>query len=101
MKIDIKEFLINYIGHLDWYGETNHDNQSADNMVKADDILDMLEDIRDDILYALDDHRNYRKGNASAEMLHEKAGKIVKKHRQFYNYTELTDEEFKEYWDGE
>lgn len=99
MQIDIKEFFLNYIGSVSWAGETNHDNESALNMDKADEVLGVLEDIKSEILNELDDHRYYRKGNYSAENLHAKAGKILKKY-SCCDYPN-TEEDFKEYWDGE
>ena len=39
MKIDIEEYLMNYIGDISWYGETNHDNESKDNMDKAKEVF--------------------------------------------------------------
>lgn len=35
MKIDIKDYLMEYIGDIDWYGESYHDDQSLKNMDKA------------------------------------------------------------------
>lgn len=101
MQIDIKEYLLNYIGDISWYGETNHDNRAADNMTKADKVLELLEDIQSTIISELDDHQMYRKGNASAEMLHIKAGHILKNHRCYQDWPSITEEDFKEYWDGE
>lgn len=101
MQIDIKKFLLDYIGSTSWAGETNHDNESVINMGKADGVLAVLEDIKSEIISELDEHRYYRKGNASAEMLHEKAGKVLQKYRCYQDYDQMTKEQFKEYWDGE
>lgn len=101
MQIDIKEFLLNYIGDTSWAGETNHDNESLLNMNKADGVIASLEAIISTIISDLDDHKEYRKGNASAEMLHDKAGSILKKYRCYPDYNQMTEEQFKEYWNGE
>lgn len=37
MKIDIKDYLMEYIGDIDWYGESYHDDQSLKNMDKGDE----------------------------------------------------------------
>lgn len=79
MKIDIKEYLLNYIGHIDWHGETNYDNKSRENMEKAELILNEIEDIRDIIMSSLWEHKDYNIGNASAEMLHKKAERILRR----------------------
>lgn len=101
MQIDIKEYLLNYIGNISWAGETNHDNESLINMGKADGVLAVLEDIKSEIISELNEHRYYREGNASAEMLHKKAGEVLKRYRCYQDYDQMTENEFKGYWDGE
>lgn len=81
MKLDIKDYLMEYIGDVDWYGESYHDGQSLKNMDKADEVLSFLEELKEKIITNLCDHRVYRKGNASATALHNKAKKIVYKHK--------------------
>lgn len=39
MNINIEDYLLDYIGDISWYGETNHDYKSSDNMDKAREIL--------------------------------------------------------------
>ena len=80
MKIDLLEYLENKIGDTSWYGETYHDDKSADNMIILDNILTDIEDIRDNLLSKLYEHQNYREGNASAEHLHRLAMRILEKH---------------------
>lgn len=84
MKIDID--LVDYIeykiGSISWAGETNHDNESLDNMTILDSHLSALEDLYIQLLHKLVDHKIYREGNHSAELLHGKAKKILEK-RQF------------------
>ena len=85
MNINIEDYLLDYIGDISWYGETNHDYKSSDNMDKAREILFELTQIIYQITGELSKHKNYRKGNASAEMLHEKAKKICKEYDAYYN----------------
>ena len=82
MKIDLLEYLENKIGDTSWYGETNHDSESAQNMLILDSILTDIEDIRDNLLSKLYEHQNYREGNASAEHLHRLAMRILEKHEE-------------------
>lgn len=91
MKIDIEEYLMNYIGDISWYGETNHDNESYGNMTKADNVLYLLEGIRENIMDKLFEHNDYRYGNASAEMLHKKAYQVLKSHCINNSYLDLCE----------
>lgn len=91
MKVDIKEYLMNYIGDMSWYGETNHDDKSFDNMSKADEVLTCLEEIREEIMDELFEHRNYRRGNGSAEALHSKAFNVLKNHCINNSYSDLCE----------
>lgn len=91
MSIDIEEYLMNYIGDISWYGETNHDNKSYDNMAKADNVLYLLEGIRENIMNKLFEHNDYRYGNASAEMLHKKAYQVLKSHCINNSYSDLCE----------
>ena len=84
MIINLREYFDNYIGDVSWYGETNHDDISRENMQKAPEVLYFLELVKYDILGKLNDHKNYRKGNASAEMLHEEARKICERFDENY-----------------
>ena len=95
MIIDIREYLLNYIGSTSWRGETRHDDISSSNLDKLDEILTELEDLREILLSELLDHKIYRKGNASAEYLHKKAKKIMKKHI----IKEFTYTDFEKYWE--
>ena len=45
MIINIEDYLLDYIGDVSWYGETNHDNKSSENMYKAREVLYELEQI--------------------------------------------------------
>lgn len=98
MKIDIKDYLMEYIGDIDWYGESYHDDQSLKNMDKADEVLYFLEELKDEITDNLVRHRVYRKENASATDLHNKARKILFKHK--VQTGELSVASFKE-WFGD
>lgn len=97
MNIDLEEFILKDIGHTDWYGETNYDNESLKNLDKIDYYLSRLENIREKLILELEHHINYRKGNASAEALHRKAKKIMGKHL----IKEFTHTNFDEYWGDE
>lgn len=99
--INIKDFIMKSIGSTSWAGETYHDDESSVNLGYLDAWLTVIEDIRDDLLDKLNDHRIYREGNASAEHLHDKAGGIMKKHIVYCRYDQMTEEEFKEYWEGQ
>ncbi len=96
MNIDIKEYLINLIGDTSWYGESQHDDISSQNLDKLDSILYEIEDLREILLSRLKDHILYRKGNASSEHLHKKAKSIMEKHVM----KEFTHTDFDEYWEG-
>ena len=98
MKIDIKDYLMEYIGDIDWYGESYHDGQSLKNIDKAEKVLDFLEEVKDEIINNLAKHRVYRKENASAADLHNKARKILFKHK--VQTGELSVVSFKE-WFGD
>lgn len=91
MKIDIKEYLINYIGDISWWGETNHDEKSKENMCKADEVLTLLENIREKIQDELFKHNNYNRGNGSAENLHKKAYDVLKNHCINNSYSDLCE----------
>lgn len=95
MIIDIKKYLLDYIGSTSWQGETIHDNISSDNLDKLDKILTEIETLREILIEQLTDHRIYRKGNASAEYLHKKAKRIMKKHL----IKEFTHTNFENYWE--
>lgn len=100
MNINIKDYLLDFIGDIGWHGDSHYDSESAINMEKADKVLFELESIRDEILSALDDHKVYREGNGSAEHLHYLAGKILYRHLEEPNFLPMSEKEFKEYWDG-
>ena len=100
MTINIKDYILNSIGSTSWAGESNHDNESSTNLWRLDMWLTYIEGIRDELLSQLNEHRYYREGNASAEHLHSKAGRILKNHLCYVNYDQMTDDEFDEYWDG-
>lgn len=91
MKIDLEKYILDYIGDISWYGETNHDIQSYDNMKKADEVLFFLEEMRERIQEDLFEHKNYRQGNASAEALHSKAFDVLKTHCINNSYSELCE----------
>lgn len=82
MKIDLEDYIKYKVDSISWAGETNHDNKSLDNMTILDSYLSALEDLYIQLLRELVDHKAYREGNHSAELLHEKAKKILEK-RQF------------------
>lgn len=96
MNINIKDYLVEKIGHTDWYGESNHDNKSYNNLDKLDSLLYEIEDLREELIGLLNEHINYRKGNASATSLHKKAKAIRGKHI----IKEFTHTDFEEYWEG-
>lgn len=84
MIINIEKYLLDYIGDVSWYGETNHDNKSNENMDTAYRVLYDLEGITQSIIEKLSEHKNYRKGNGSAEMLHKRAKEICKRFDIYY-----------------
>lgn len=96
MNIDIKEYLKKYIGHTDWYGETEYDNESCYNLDKLDKILTEIEDLREVLLLKLFEHKTYHKGNKSAELLHKQAKDIMSKHI----IKEFTHTDFEEFWES-
>ena len=98
MKIDLLDYILKDIGDTDWWGETNHDHKSSENLSKLDTYLTELENIREELLRKLFNHIHYRKGNGSAESLHYKAKSIDKKHmlKEYVN-----DEGFEEFWENE
>lgn len=89
MNIDLKEWIEYKVGDVSWYGESNHDNQSFDNMSVLEEYLLQLEDIYIRLLYELTDHKIYREGNASAIYLHRKAKEILE--RRKYVFDDLKD----------
>lgn len=91
----IEEYLDLKIGSTSWAGETNHDNESLDNLSKVDDCLSEIENIRELLLSRLDDHINYRKGNASAESLHKYAKRIRERHI----VNDFPDNDFEQIWE--
>lgn len=97
MKIDIKEYLMNYIGHTDWYGESNYDNESCYNLSKLDKVLTEIENLREELLLKLTKHINFRKGNYSSEQLHKQAKEIMSRHI----IKEFTHTDFDKYWENE
>lgn len=97
MNIDIKDYLIKYIEHADWYGETEYDNESCYNLSKLDKVLTEIEDLRENLLLKLEKHKNYRKGNKSAELLHKQAKDIMSRHI----IKEFTHTDFEQYWENE
>lgn len=100
MNINIKDYLLDFIGDIGWHGDSHYDSESAINMEKADKVLFELESIRDEILSALNDHKVYREGNGSAEHLHSLAGKILYKHLEEPNFPPMSEKEFEDYWNG-
>ena len=96
ININLLEYLSSQIGNTTWCGDTLFDDIASDNLDKLDNYLKELEDIREVLLQRLYEHKSYNKGNASAEELHKKAGKIIKKH--------LLDEDkfeiFESYWES-
>ena len=95
MIIDIREYLLNYIGSTSWQGETRHDDISSNNLDKLEEVLTEIENLREVLWSELLDHRIYRKGNASAEHLHKKAKTIMRKHI----IKEFTSTDFEKYWE--
>lgn len=97
MIIDIRTYLLDYIGHTDWYGENEYDNESCYNLLKLDKVLTEIEDLREQLLLKLEKHKNFRKGNKSAESLHRQAKEIMKKHI----IKEFTHTDFEQYWESD
>lgn len=97
MIIDIRTYLLNYIGPTNWYGESRQDDMSSANLDKLDEIMTELEELREVLISELEDHIVYRKGNASAEHLHKKAKSIMKKHI----IKEFTHTDFEQYWESD
>ena len=93
--IDIKEYLLQQLGHTDWYGESNHDDKSLSNMERLDLLLTDVEEFRDELISRLEEHISYRHGNYSAEKLHNKAKAIRSRHI----IKEYTDTDFEKYWE--
>lgn len=96
MIINIRTYLLDYIGNTSWHGESNYDDISSRNLDKLDDALNEIEDLREELLCKLAEHVTYRKGNASAEHLHKKAKSIMKKHI----IKEFTHTDFEQYWES-
>lgn len=94
--IDIKEYLMDKIGHTDWYGESQHDSISSENLDKVDKLLYGVEEFREELISKLNDHITYRKGNGSSEHLHKKAKEIRRKHI----IKEFTHTDFESYFEG-
>ena len=88
MIINLRDYLNEYIGDISWYGETNHDDKSLENMEKARQVLYFLKNVECDILNELYEHRHYRIGNYSASILHAKAKEICKNYDNEYNEEE-------------
>ena len=80
MIIDVKEYLLNKIGHTSWYGESNHDSLSSANLAKVDSLLYEVEQLREELISLLNEHIVYNKGNGSSEQLHKQAKTIRAKH---------------------
>lgn len=97
MVIDIKEYLLNYVGHTDWWGESNYDDVSSYNLNKLDEILTEIEELREELKSKLTDHIVYRKENASSKHLHDKAKMIMERHI----IKEFTHTDFKKYWEDD
>lgn len=97
MIIDIRTYLLDYIGTTNWYGESRQDDISSINLDKVDEILTELEELREVLKDKLTDHIVYRKGNASAEHLHKKAKGIMEKHI----IKEFTHTDFEQYWESD
>ena len=49
MKIDLLDYILKDIGDTDWWGETNHDHKSSENLSKLDTYLTELENIREEL----------------------------------------------------
>ena len=95
MKIDIRDYIINDIGNTSWWGETNHDNNSLDNMNKIDRYLTFIENLREELLELLYEHNdNSNLHNYSKLELKKKAKAIRQKHI----IKEYTHTDFDEYW---
>lgn len=105
MHIDVKQYILDRIGSTSWAGESNHDKEALIGLYNIESILSELEDIREELFNLLKEHKEYRKGNYSAEQLHNAAGKILLKfiNQDIVNdITEkdyMTEEEFKKYWE--
>jgi len=97
MNINLEQYILNEIGDTSWWGDSEHDAQSEVNLMKLNNVLNDVENLRDHLLSLLYAHRNFNKGNASAESLHRIAKKIAKQHI----IKEFTVDNFDEYWDGE
>ena len=95
MNIDVEECILNDIGHTDWHGETNYDNESLKNLDKIDYYLYVLEEFREKLILKLENHIRYRKGNGTAEALHWKAKDIMGRHL----LKEFTETNFDQYWE--
>lgn len=80
ININLLEYLSSEIGNTSWCGDSLFDDVASNNLEKLDNYLTELEDIREVLLQRLYEHKNYNKGNASAEMLHKKAGQIIQRH---------------------
>lgn len=95
MIIDVEKYILDNIGHTDWHGESNYDAESLRNLQKIDYYLYELERIRMILINELEHHIRYRKGNASAELLHVKAKHIMGEHL----IKEFTETNFDQYWE--
>ena len=96
MIIDIKELLLNYVGETSWWGESNHDSKSLENLDKLEQLLSETEEFREQIISKLNEHIVYNKHNGSANDLHNKAMTIREKHI----IKEFTNTNFEKYWEA-
>lgn len=93
MNIDLEDYIKYKVGSISWAGESNHDNQSSDNMNILEEYLLQFEDIYLRLLRELTDHKEYREGNASAIHLHKKAKKILENRKYaFDDFKDIIDD---------
>jgi len=97
MNINIKEYLLNKIGHTSWYGESNHDSKSLINLDKVDKALYEIEELREELISLLNEHIMYNKANGSSTQLHKQAKAIREKHI----IKEFTHSSFDNLWNGD
>lgn len=94
MLIDIKEYILNSVGDTTYHGNTELDEKSLFNLTSVDLYLTYVEQLRQELLDKLYEHRKYNKDDLSSLVLHESAKRIAKRHV----IKEFTHTNFDNYW---
>ena len=81
-NIDVLDMILAYIGKTHWHGDSYEDDVSSANLKTLELVLENVNIIREYLIDRLEEHKYYRKGNASAESLHKQAKKIIENHTE-------------------